>query len=118
MLEVHVPEPARYRATEDGLAAVEAENPAARFASFMEENALYAPIFRTVLENCDREEGATKKQIDALVDHDPLCREPRRFSGYFVDKLEDADAIVFEGVWRTTDVGRAMLEEDGVIGSL
>lgn len=117
-LQVSKPEPARYIATEEGLEAVAAEDPAARFRSFMDANPVYAPVFRTVLEACSDEGGATKKQIDALVDHDPVCREPRRFSGYFVDKLEDADAIVFEGAWRITDAGRAMLEEDGVIGAL
>lgn len=117
-LEVSRPEPARYRATDEGLDAVAAEDPAARFAAFMDANAVYAPIFRIVLENCDCEQGCTKKQIDALVDHDPICRSPRRFSGYFIDKLEDADAIIFEGAWRTTDVGRAMLAPDGLIGSL
>lgn len=117
-LRVSKPEPARYRATADGLAAVAQENPAARFASFMEENAVYAPIFRTVLEACETEGGATKRQIDQLVDHDPLCQEPRRFSGYFIDKLEEADAIVFEGTWRITDAGRALLDADGVVGAL
>lgn len=117
-LQVEVPEPARYIATEDGLAVVAQEDPARRFEEFMEANAVYAPIFRTILENCDREGGCSKKEVDALVDHDPLCREPRRFSGYFIDKLEEAEAIAFEGSWRTTEAGRLMLGEDGVIGSL
>ena len=117
-LQVTKPEPARYQATEEGLAAVEAEDPSARFEQFMEMNAVYAPIFRTILEHCDCDGGQTKKELDALVDHDPLCKKPRRFSGYFIDKLEDADAIAFEGTWRTTEQGRAMLGPDGLIGSL
>ncbi|MBR2836183.1 MAG: hypothetical protein IKE43_10830 [Coriobacteriales bacterium] len=117
-LEVKKPEAARYIATKEGLDAVEAENPAARFEAFMDANPVYAPIFRTILENCDHPEGCTKKQIDALVDHDPICMVPRRFSGYFVDKLEDADAIIFEKTWHTTEIGRRMLEEDGIIGAL
>lgn len=117
-LRVSRPEPARYRATADGLAAVAQEDPAARFTSLMEANAVYAPIFRTVLEICESEGGATKKQIDQLVDHDPLCQEPRRFSGYFIDKLEEADGIVFESTWHITETGRAMLEADGIVGAL
>lgn len=117
-MQVTPPQTARYLATPEGLAAVAAEDPKARFAAFMDANPVYAPIFRTVLENCDRPGGCTKKEIDALIDNDPICKEPRRWSGYFVDKLEDADAIIFEGGWITTDLGRSLLDEDGIIGGL
>ena len=117
-MEVEVPEEARYRSSDEGLQVVADEDPAARFTAFMGEHPRYAPVFRTILENCDSEVGLTQKQIGTLVDDDPVCREPRRWAGYFIDKLEDADAIIFQSGWHTTDVGRAMLEEDGIIGAL
>ena len=37
------------------------------------------------------------------------CKEPRRYSGFFVKGLESIDAIAFDGAWKTTEVGRDIL---------
>ncbi len=98
-----------YRATADGLAVVDAQDPEGDRLRFLEEGERYLPVYRLVLEACGREEGATKKDIDTLVDHHELCREPRRYSGFFVKGLEGIDAIAFDGAWKTTEVGRDLL---------
>ena len=112
---VQEPPVRRYEASPEALAVVEADNPQAEFEAFIADNGIYAPIFERILVACDEEGGCVKKQIDALVDNDPVCRQPRRFSGYFVDKLEAAEAIEFRNGWHTTEVGRAMLEPGGLL---
>lgn len=106
---VGVPPAFSYRATADGLAVVDAQDPEGDRLRFLEEGERYLPVYRLVLEACGREGGATKKDIDALVDHHELCREPRRYSGFFVKGLEGIDAIAFDGAWKTTEVGRELL---------
>lgn len=98
-----------YLATDEGLAVVDAQDPEGDRLRFLEEGERYHPVYRLVLEACGAEGGATKKAIDALVDHHPLCKEPRRYSGFFVKGLEGIDAIVFDGAWKTTEVGRDIL---------
>ncbi len=98
-----------YLATDEGLAVVDAQDPEGDRLRFLEEGERYHPVYRLVLEACGAEGGATKKAIDALVDHHPLCKEPRRYSGFFVKGLEGIDAIAFDGAWKTTEVGRDIL---------
>lgn len=105
-----------YLATDEGLAVVDAQDPEGDRLRFLEEGERYHPVYRLVLEECGREGGATKKAIDALVDHHPLCKEPRRYSGFFVKGLEGIDAITFDGVWKTTEVGRDILEKLAPVG--
>lgn len=98
-----------YLATDEGLAVVDAQDPEGDRLRFLEEGERYHPVYRLVLQACGAEGGATKKAIDALVDHHPLCKEPRRYSGFFVKGLEGIDAIAFDGAWKTTEVGRDIL---------
>lgn len=107
--EIGEPPAFSYLATDEGLAVVDAQDPEGDRLRFLEEGERYHPVYRLVLEACGREGGATKKDIDALVDHHPLCKEPRRYSGFFVKGLEGIDAIAFDGTWKTTEVGRDIL---------
>lgn len=99
-----------YGATAAGLAAVDARDPEGDRLRFLEEGERYLPVYRLVLEMCGDADGATKKAIDGVVDHHPLCRDPRRYSGFFVKGLESIDAIAFDGAWKTTEVGRSLLD--------
>ena len=114
-LEVEEAVAARYVAHEEALAVVEADDPLAVFAQVVDTKPQYVPLFERVLVACAQEAGATKKMLDALIDNDPVCKSPRVFSGYFVDKLEAAGAIEFGDAWRTTAAGEALLAEGGLL---
>lgn len=102
-----------YIATPEGLAAaaeVRAEVPVAQEKLF-ESGGMYLPIYLRILEAAS-EESLTKKAIDAMVDKDPICANPRRYSGYFVKALEAAEAMTFNsGLWSITDYGKQFLAE-------
>lgn len=114
-LEVEEPEAARYVAHEEALAVVEADDPLAVFAQIVDTKPQYVPLFERVLVACAQEGGATKKMLDGLVDKDPVCQSPRVYSGYFVDKLEAAEAIEFTDAWHTTGAGESLLAEGGLL---
>lgn len=106
-----------YLATPEGLAAaaeVRAEVPVAQEKLF-ESDGMYLPIYLRVLQAASEEDGLSKKAIDAMVDKDPICANPRRYSGYFVKALEAAEAMTFDGLWHITDYGKQFLEEQSDI---
>lgn len=98
-----------YIATSEGLDAVDAQNPEANRLAFLEEGERYLPVYRLVLEACSQDGGQPKKALDTLIDKHPLCKEPRRYSGFFIKGLEGIDALAFDKTWKTTDVGRDIL---------
>lgn len=102
-----------YIATPEGLAAaaeVRAELPVAQEKLF-ESDGMYLPIYLRILEAAANGKGLSKKEIDAMVDKDPICANPRRYSGYFVKALEAAEAMRFDNLWYITEYGQQFLEE-------
>ena len=72
---------------------------------------MYLPIYLRILEAASNGERLSKKVIDAMVDKDPICANPRRYSGYFVKALEAAEAMRCDSLWYITDYGKQFLEE-------
>ena len=108
-LVVTEPAPATYTATEAGRAAVERHVNAGALAAIIAEEPRYKPIYARIMALAGAEAGATPAALDAAVDSDPLCEEPRRFCGYFLDKLESAGLVAWRDVWRVTDLGQRAL---------
>ena len=66
-----------------------------------------------ILQAADCQEGATTPQLNELVDWDPLLKSPRLYTAHFTELLERCEALCWEGVWKTTDIGRTLLAERG-----
>lgn len=108
-LRVETPAPTFWVTTEAGLAALQADDPRGRMARLFEEDAEFLPVYRELLEAL-ADGPMTKPQIDVIVKASPLCAGGRRLGGYFVDRLEKADAIEWVGSWNLTPLGREALE--------
>ena len=98
-----------YKATAAGIEVLEENNPAERIAALLTDDAKYLPVYSILLSACIPSEGISKKEVDALVDNHPLCKQPRRYSGHFIKKLESMDALVFDGRWHITEIGAQLL---------
>ena len=105
----------RWAITEDGQAYVDADNPLDNLLSLIKENEMYLPVYERVLKFCANEGGRATSSISDIVESDPLVQEPRLYAAHFVKQLEDSDALVWQGGWRTTDVGRKGLEKFAAI---
>lgn len=92
-------------ATEEGLAYLRSDDPYGRLAALVADEAAYRPIYRRVLEFCGSETGRSVKELEGIVDDDPLVQSPRKYCSYFVKKLEDCGALVWTKAWHTTDLG-------------
>lgn len=100
-----------WTATEAGLDVLHAEREGTALKELLEIDGKYLEIYERVLAFCD-EAPRTKKEIDAIVDHDPLVQSPRRFSNHFIELLEKADALIWkDNTWNITDLGKKTLAD-------
>lgn len=103
--------PALYQATEAGLRAVADHINVRVIEDMLTEEPWYLPIYERILSMCATESGERTKTLDAAVDGDELCAEPRRFCGYFRGKLEESGALVWNGTtWKTTELGKQAMD--------
>jgi hypothetical protein len=103
--QVCPPPPVYWCVTEPGQAALDAYNPFALIGELFEAEAHYAEIFTTVLEMCSKPGGCSLKEIGDVVDDEPVLQSPKRYAMYFIDKLEHAGAVKWEGAWCATPDG-------------
>lgn len=108
--EVQRQEPSTYIATCEGKAAVEARTGMGQMESFLQEEPRYIPVYKRILTMCTIDEGRLVQEINAVVNPDPVCAEPKRFSTYFLRRLEGVGAIRFDDSWKTTSYGKRSLE--------
>ena len=99
--------------TEPARARLAQNDPETRFRELMERDAQYKTIYVRILQAADCQEGATTPQLNELVDWDPLLKSPRLYTAHFTELLERCEALCWEGVWKTTDIGRTLLAERG-----
>jgi hypothetical protein len=100
-------------ATPEGLAAVEADDPQARLQKLVEDDAFYLPVYREILEAL-ADGPLTKPQLDVMVKAHPLTQDRQHLTGYFLDRLERADAVAWTNPWTITDLGRSLLDDEAL----
>ena len=110
-LEAPEPEPAFWLTTPEGAAVVDANDPVARLRDLLSQDERYLPVYHLILALCAREGGIGARDAGHAVDGHPLLQEPRFYATRFMDHLERAEAIAWEGTWQATDTGRACLAE-------
>lgn len=109
-LEVELARPCTFLATQAGRDAVQARTGMEHMQQLLDEEPQYLPVYKRILTMCNTAGGRMVQEINAVIDPDPLCAEPRRFSTYFLRKLEVVGAVKFQDAWCTTDYGKRALE--------
>ena len=84
----------------------------AAIIAMLQEEPQYLPLYERIFSMCSREGGCPVKELDAAIDHDPLCVEPRRFCGYFLGKLERLGALEWNTVWTVSALGTQVMASD------
>ncbi|NTU89676.1 MAG: hypothetical protein HGA54_07205 [Actinobacteria bacterium] len=95
-------------ATSDGVAYADACIPSKELEALLDKEPEYSDIYKQILQYC-AEEPRDKKSLDLMIDAEEKCQKPRRFSGYFVDRLEKCEAMEWDGLWKTTNIGQSVL---------
>lgn len=102
--------PVWYQATEAGLDAITKYVSEQTIVNVIAEEPKYLPIYHQVLSMLAEEDGQSMKDLDAAVNGDPLLVSPKRFCGYFLDRLDRSGAAVFkDSRWRITPRGASVL---------
>lgn len=110
-LEVADERPGLWVATPEGLEVVDEQDDAGEIRKLLAAEPQYLDIYHQILDYCCEEGGRSAKEIDRLVNDSPLLEEPRRYSGYFVGRLERKGALEWRGGWCATQVGHDMIDE-------
>lgn len=111
-LEIEQPRLGLWVATAEGMAAVSAMDDYGATQKLLEKEPEYLDIYHQILSFCAEEPyGRSSKEIDALVNNSPLLQEPRRYSGYFVSRLEKQGALEWKSGWCVTEVGQRIIRE-------
>ena len=102
--------------TPEGQAYLDADRPEDRMHDLFAEDTRYLHIYRQILTLCAGEDGTTMATITPIADDDPVTVKPRLYAPHFVDMLERCEAIIWDGRWRITELGRkglALLADAG-----
>ena len=99
------------RTTDAGEAALAEFSVQARFERLTAaEPDGYLDVYLAVLNAAAQTDGAKLPQIEAAVKGMPALTAPKRvYASYFVSKLETVGAIAWDGAWKLTADGDAML---------
>ncbi len=117
-LEIEPTRPGFWLATPAGLAAVHALDDVETTRELLTKEPEYLDIYHQILDFCAQEEfGRSPKEIDNLVNNSPLLQEPRRYSGYFVSRLERQGALEWRSGWCITAAGTTIMNEYAVTAS-
>lgn len=102
----------RLALTDEGRALSREIDPSHMVAALLSGKPHYAHVFSRVIGVCSQGEGASRADVEAAVEAAGKVRSPkgdRVYPQYFIDALESAGAIEWDGLWRATDVGVAAL---------
>ena len=102
-----------WTATQDARDYLAKDDPMARFAELIDRDVQYIDIYLRILDKAAQEGGATTPELNAIVDDDPLVQSPRLYTAHFTELLERCEALRWEGTWKITEIGQALL--DGTI---
>lgn len=105
----------RIALTDTGRTLLEAYAPEATLRSLIQNKPAYRDVFAAVLNACSTDKGASRAQLEEVINTfpqlqpDPATQRTRVYPQYFIDALETAGGIAWDGSWRTTDAGKAHL---------
>ena len=119
-LDEDVPDDAEVEAnievTDIGRELLEHYAPEATIAALFEERPQYKVVYQTAIKACAGADGCNRMDLEASIKAlPPLQRDPETnrinvYPQYFIDALETAGAIVWNGSWCATEAGLAALE--------
>ncbi|MCI9262356.1 hypothetical protein [uncultured Adlercreutzia sp.] len=102
----------RLSLTDEGRALRTAYEPERTVAELLESRPQYDEVFRSVVSSCATEAGAALPTLEALIATFPVtggAEKTKVYPQYFIDALETAGAITWDGAWRATAAGRSLL---------
>ena len=102
--------------TEEGKELLSVISPQTKIKTLYEEEPEWAEIYSLVIKACSTDEGASKDDLYHQLEAHPSnpCKVDERgvaacSATYYISKLEDADALVWDGRWHATKEAKELL---------
>ncbi len=98
--------------TEAGRELSSSIDPANTLRALLAQRPHYETVFKRVLAACLPVEGATREELEQAVEGGGNVISPegeRVYPQFFMDALESAGGIVWDGAWHATEAGRRIL---------
>ncbi len=99
--------PSLWVTTDAGLLALEKELKEDKLEALFMNEPTYKTIYLMVLNFC--KDAKSRMEIEAHLEGQPLLENPKIYASYFIDTLETAGALVWNGSWNTTQKAYAKL---------
>lgn len=93
--------------TKSGVCAFEEEVSADKLEALFVSDSTYKTIYLRVLDFC--KEAKSRMEIEAHLANQPLLENPKIYANYFIETLEKAGGLVWNGAWKTTQRAYAKL---------
>ena len=93
-----------WKVTQAGAQVLRENEPDVLIGDLMEADGKYRDIYARIMRMC-MQQGCPISVLNDAVDLDPLVQEPPLKASHFVERLEKAGALAWDGLWTTTDAG-------------
>lgn len=93
--------------TKSGVHAFEEEASEDKLEALFVNESAYKAIYVRVLNFC--KEAKSRMEIEAHLANQPLLENPKIYANYFIETLEKAGGLVWNGAWKTTQRAYAKL---------
>lgn len=98
----------KWQTTLAGRNVVRIENPANRLDQLLTKDPVYRDVFAQVLQSCLV--PRTRSEIESMLSRNALLESPKIYPSYFIETLEQAGGLAWDGNWRTTQAGREIVK--------
>jgi len=92
--------PSLWVTTEAGVLVVQKENEGDKLETLFLEDQKYQTIYLSILQLC--KDAKSRKEIEDSLSDNSLLENPKIYPSYFIDALERAGGLLWNGYWKTT----------------
>lgn len=98
-----------WQTTQSGRKAVtnESHNNNSRISQLLSLEESYRDIYIKILESCINPK--TRAEIEAMLKGEPALENSKVYASYFIDKLENAKGLIWNGKWETSKIGMSFI---------
>jgi hypothetical protein len=93
-------EPSLWATTKEGIRAFEEEASEDKLEALFVSESAYKAIYLRVLNFC--KEAKSRMEIETHLENQPLLENPKIYANYFIETLERAGGLFWNGAWKTT----------------
>jgi hypothetical protein len=97
----------RWQTTAAGQRVLALQSPSQRLYKLCAQEPAHADIYRRVLAFCQTPRA--RAEIETLLQGDPVMESAGVYASFFVQGLEAAGGLEWEGKWRTTEAGKGVI---------